>query len=154
LFSATDEAQEFDLVSTSSPVQLSTMTPAERRAQRQADRQARRDQRRNNRQMRRANRRDATTRFCTRLLSRNRGLIDPIRLNRIRLVISFMESVVNSIDGVNPDDIEATGVVAAGGGSALPWYGKVITVVSAQTVSFVGAAVDTRIANLDVCRSL
>jgi hypothetical protein len=103
---------------------------------------------------RRSSRRDATTRFCSRLLGRTKGLIDPIRLNRIRFFISYLQAATAFTDGVNPEDIKATGVVAAGGGSALPWTGKFFTVGIDQLVNLVGAAVDTRIANLDVCRSL
>ncbi|MEH6559565.1 MAG: hypothetical protein V7708_17350 [Oceanicoccus sp.] len=126
-------------------------TPQERRAAREA----RRDDRRAARQARRENRRDATTRFCGRLINGENGLNDPIRLNRIRLYIAYYEAITGFLADWWPDDVELTAVALAGGGSAIPDPSlKPLMIFMDKYVGFIGAAVDTRIANLDVCRGL
>lgn len=87
--------------------------------------------------------------FCERNASRLDNGIDPVRLNRLQLFVSYLKTGMSIIGEVPPKD-QNLEVVGEGGSLPVPNVFKMIVLV----VNFVQDAVSTYRDNINICRSI
>jgi len=91
-----------------------------------------------------------TERFCDNKADKLDNEIDQVRLNRIKLYISYIKSIYSAGGEISVPDTQTIAILGEGGSIAIPNVMKVIVIA----IEFVQEAVGTYRANLDICRSL
>jgi len=78
--------------------------------------------------------------------------VDPVRLNRLDMILSNIEEFLSSSCDWAPDDLNLTGtVVGEGAGTAFPSPSKILLCYSAAIPNIIAKAIETHRANIGLC---
>ena len=101
--------------------------------------------------------RTKTQRFCRLRADRLDGDrvfdgVDPVRLNRLNIILTSFEATLSAACDSLPDDIDLSGtVLGEGAGSAAPDVLKIILCASAAVPKIIAQAINTHRANIGLC---